>query len=260
MLTSEQIKLANQKGTVIDSPDGRINDENVPLTNKELAVKPSQTKSPDKVIISMEQLPTEDEKINEEVTEQVEEATKKINFNDFLDAAAIDKTPLVDKTTEKKKSVATKLETGLEEKSVENEPVIKEEEEKKQEVGVKTPTKTFKDKQGLQPRDVTGIPVELTEHFKNEMSRPAYEKIKPLIIERQQLLDSKKELEEKINKLKEGGPPDSYYEHPAGFILTPDYANGLQTVNQAQQFVNHWEGQFQKVKSGSATYNTLNYD
>jgi len=245
-LTKEQIELANKRGAAPESPDGRIND------NPSLPAKPAPRKEGEP-ITSMEQLPTEDDAPIEEVAEEA-----KPDFNDFLKAAAVDKTPLEDKTV--KEEPKAKLETGIKEEKEEEapaeEPVIKEvvKEQPKLKEFVKS-TKTE-----LQPRVVDDLPEELKGHFKDDMSRPAYEKLRPLILEHKTLKEQNGELTKKLDEYAKGGMPESYYEHPNAFVLTPDYLNGLQTVQTAQSIVNHWEQQFQKVKEGAAEYDQLVYD
>ena len=244
-LTPEQIALANQRGGAPESNDGRIN-ENAPVPQN----KPAPRKEGEP-ITSMEQLPKEDE--GKEIQEAPLEE-KKIDFNDFVKAAAIDKEPLVDETVKE----GDKLETGLEEQ-----PPVNEDELKK--VASQQAPKTLKEftkpsKPELQPRVVDDLPEELKVHFKDEMSRPAFEKIKPLILEHKTLKEQNAELAKKLENYAKGGLPESYYEHPNAFILTPDYLNGLQTVNTAQQIAQHWEKQFQDVKAGAAEYEQLFID
>src|SRR5215813_10727335 len=115
---------------------------------------------------------------------------------------------------------------------------------------VKPPVKTEeapklsrKDKvqQDLSTRNLEGIPDELQPHFKQEMSREAFDKITPLVKEHRALKAENEQLKTKVDALSKNALPDNYYEHPSGFILDSDYLATENNAALANQILNHWQ-------------------
>ena len=64
-------------------------------------------------------------------------------------------------------------------------------------------------------------------------------------------------------KLEQGGNkelPASYYEHPYGFTLSPDFATAQQEANEATAVLDHWREQLDAVRNGATEYTTLARD
>lgn len=94
------------------------------------------------------------------------------------------------------------------------------------------------------------------------MSNEAFNKLKPVYLEHKAL---KSQLEETNKKLEEAQKgivklPDNYYEHPQGFILTPDFMSAQSDVNRAEQVFNHWSSQLEKVREGAKEIELLGVD
>ena len=109
-------------------------------------------------------------------------------------------------------------------------------------------------------RDLTGLPEELVPHFQKDMSRAAFDKVKPIVLEHKSLKEQSIADKAEIEKLKKGGLPDSYYDNPVGFMLDPEYQKAEGLTYQAQAILNHWQQQFKKVRDGAVEYETLGYD
>ena len=114
--------------------------------------------------------------------------------------------------------------------------------------------------QDLSSRDLTGLPDDLQPHFQKDMSRAAFDKIKPLILEHKTLKDENTAQKTELERLRKGAIPDSYYDNPAGFVLDPAYINAESTAVQAQQILNHWQNQYKAIRDGATEFKTLGYD
>jgi hypothetical protein len=53
--------------------------------------------------------------------------------------------------------------------------------------------------------------------------------------------------------------PDSYYEHPQAFVLTPEYNDNIAVLNKASEIENYWAEQFAKIRQGD-TWRDLDMD
>lgn len=96
-------------------------------------------------------------------------------------------------------------------------------------------------------RDLTGIAEEDKQHFLR-MSTAAFNRLKPVYLE-------KAKVEEELGKTKEqlskaGQMPDSYYEHPAAFILDQEFQENTSNVKVASDIANHWQRQLALIDSG----------
>jgi len=104
-------------------------------------------------------------------------------------------------------------------------------------------------------RDYSGLPDDYVPLFKN-MSNAAFASLKPQIVE---YLTLKKENEELKRAKPNGELPQSYYEHPQGFALSPDYQASFRDLTLCRQIYDHWFEQLQNVKQGK-DWEDLNYD
>lgn len=100
-----------------------------------------------------------------------------------------------------------------------------------------------------QARDLTGIDAAHHDHFKR-MSNEAFAAMKSIYQERESL-------KAELTKAKEGKLPDSYYEHPDAYVLTPEFAQKAQASDMAAKVFQHWRTQLQNVRGGADTYQTL---
>ena len=111
-------------------------------------------------------------------------------------------------------------------------------------------------------RDFTDIPEEDKPLFER-MSNEAYAKLLPMYKE-SKVKDTKiNELTTKLTEAQSGKPPaipESYYEHPLAFALTPEYEQASQGLSDAQTVFNHYSRQLEAVRSGAAEYKSLTRD
>lgn len=105
-------------------------------------------------------------------------------------------------------------------------------------------------------RDYSDIPEEDKAIFKN-MSNEAFAKIKPMYLEQKKKDEELAAKNAEVVELKKGKIPDSYFEHPNAVVLTPEFEQASASVNYAAAIEKHWEEQFDKVKAGEATYQTI---
>lgn len=188
-------------------------------------------------------------------TETVKDEPKVPDYNDFLKAGNNEKF-----IPEKQKDI--NKETSEQETKTEDESL---------KAGIETSTehtvlsgkqltKAEKIAQDKKTRDTTGIPDELVPHLKDEMSRPAFDKVTPLLREVPVLKQQVTELTKQLENAKKGNIPDSYYEHPNGVVLTPDFVSASQRVNTSQQIADHWRQQYIDVRGGAAEVSNIGFD
>ena len=129
--------------------------------------------------------------------------------------------------------------------------------EKPEEVTPVVPSRTPSHKRQVTPRDYSDID-EADKVLFRDMSNDAFNKLKPLYLENKKL---KPELEA-VKKLvaQQSNIPANVYEHPDGYILTPQYRKAASDVNDAQLIFNHWQSQLQAIEEGKGTYTTLTRD
>lgn len=120
----------------------------------------------------------------------------------------------------------------------------------------------------LNARDYTGIDEVDVPVFK-KMGNEAFNKFKPLYVENKTIkteLESQKakikEVETSLETLRKDGPqlPESYLEHPNAFVLTPEFNQLGQNINQANAVINHWNEQIDAVSKGATEIQMLGYD
>lgn len=165
------------------------------------------------------------------------EEPKNTDFTDFLKVRddLVDEPKIIEKPEEKEPEVETvpKDETT---------PVVPVKEQHKQ----------------TDARDYSDLDESEAKIFR-AMSNEAFNKLKPAYIERKQLKTELADLKKKNEDLSKGivQIPDSYYEHPNGFVLTPEFETVSAKLSLSQQILNHWEQQAQKIAEGSTDYDML---
>lgn len=112
----------------------------------------------------------------------------------------------------------------------------------------------------LSSRDLTGLPEDLVPHFQKDMSRAAFDKIKPLIVEHKTLKEKSAAAEQELERLRKGAIPDSYYDNPNGFVLDPEYQKAEISVIQAQAVLQHWQNQYKAINDGATDYQLAQFD
>lgn len=109
--------------------------------------------------------------------------------------------------------------------------------------GDKQPDKTW--------RDYTGFDEKEAELLK-KTSGETFNWIRPKLLEARKLEEVIKNKDKEIADLRVGkvSVPDSYYEHPQGFVLTPDYNAASQNLNTAAFVLKHWQDQLVNIREG----------
>lgn len=110
-------------------------------------------------------------------------------------------------------------------------------------------------------RDYAGLTDDVVPLFK-AMSNDAFNKFKPLYLAHQEQTKKVTELETKLSDSQKGKTsiPESYYEHPLAFALTPEYETAANQVNETNTIFQHWSEQLKAVQNGAATFKTLARD
>lgn len=149
------------------------------------------------------------------------------DFSDFLSAKeGVD--------TQGKKKEKKKVEVKVEEKKSEEAQPIKKEEKKGNFV----------------PRDYTGFD-EKEKSFLKQTSNEAFSYLKPILIEHKRLGQTIAEKDKQIVDLKVGKQllPESYYEHPEGYIFSQDYNKAAGDLQIASNIQNHWQEQLANIQT-----------
>lgn len=173
---------------------------------------------------------TELKQKEEQRTELPEETGAGSDINDFL--AAKDGLAITPKAVEKKE--------------------VKQEEVKKLET---KPAEAVKEQVAAKPakveRDLTGFSDDEQKVLRG-MSNEAWSFVSPKLKEHQALAKTLSDKDKLIADLKVGKQmmPESYYEHPNAFTLTPEYNNSLQVLNIASAVQAHWKEQFVRIRQG----------
>lgn len=135
---------------------------------------------------------------------------------------------------------------------VEVKPEVKVESAKKPEVVAKVePVKVEEKNKNQTGRDYTGFNPEEIEAFKR-MSNDAFAYVRPRILENKKLSEVISAKDKEIANLKVGKQelPASYYEHPEGYMFSPEYE---EVAKQADVFSNvkqHWQQQLIRIHKG----------
>lgn len=206
------------------SPDGIID-----------AMKPSNNPPPPAVE------PRVDPKV--EVTPEVKVPDTKeeptVDFNEFLTVKA---TPV--KETPKTPVPDTKVET----------PETAKVKEPKLELKVELPPKVDLNQRDYSELDEQEIPL------LKKMSNEAFEYVKPKLKQLKEVQKTIAEKETELQKLREGRIPDSYYENPDAFVLTPEFQEVSANLSAAQTVTNHWKTQLNAIAEGADEVENLVLD
>jgi hypothetical protein len=108
-------------------------------------------------------------------------------------------------------------------------------------------------------RDLSDLDPDIAPVFK-QMSNEAFAKLKPIILEQKKLKEAMQAKEAEVAKLKEGRIPDSYYEHPEGYRLDPEFAEAAAAEDISAKIVKHWRDQLLAIRNGSSDYEHLYID
>lgn len=156
--------------------------------------------------------------------------SKPFDFNEFL--AAKDEPLIKEEPKKEVKKEEAKVETKKEVAPVTAKPEAK-----------KIPTTT--------ERDLTGFE-ENEQKVLRAMSNEAFDYIRPRLLENKKLGEVVRKKDEEIANLKVGKQimPESYYEHPEAFVLSPEYNTNIQLLNVAERIAQHWKAQFANIRKG----------
>lgn len=126
-----------------------------------------------------------------------------------------------------------------------------------------TQVQTQQQKPSTDGRDYSGFSEEETEHFKR-MGNDAFNYLKPRFLAskkmQEELNNTKKSLEEAQKNTNKSGIPDSIYQHPDAYILTPEFRQAAEDVNKAQQVAEHWRQQSIAIAKGAKEVHGLALD
>lgn len=177
-----------------------------------------------------------------------------INLEDFLEASG--RTPKPEDTPELNKDAKTTEDTTQDE-DLSTTPGA----DKTKTETISKSNRTVVPASQATSRDYEGIDEADRPLFK-QMSNDSFAKMKPMYLEHKQIKDNLAAKDTEINTLKEKtkGIPDNIYEHPAGYVLTPEFGKLSQMTSQAGAIQEHWRTQLNKVRGGAATYEYLGID
>lgn len=168
-------------------------------------------------------------------------------FENAIDAEKHDNIPVLPEldTKVKKEKTEKKEEVKTENKKVETK--LTPEELKKQ-----------RDEEKAK-RDYTGIDESLLPQVK-QMGNEFFNAVAPVLKEHKKLKEEAALKDSEIIKLKENKLPEDYFQHPKGYVLTPEFEAGVTTLTRAQQIAAHWQDQLTKLKEGEYTYQEIDMD
>lgn len=109
-------------------------------------------------------------------------------------------------------------------------------------------------------RDYTGFE-ETESAFLKRMSNDAFAWVKPQLLERKNLAKVLSNKDAEIANLKSGKAqlPDSYFEHPQGFVLAPEYNDAANQLQRSDYVMKHWQKQLVNIRQGG-NWQDLNFD
>lgn len=115
----------------------------------------------------------------------------------------------------------------------------------------KSPKEETIDDKEVSTRDFNGLEENEIPLLKR-MSNPAFNYVKPALLELKNKRESVKKLEAENASLKAGKVtlPDNYYEHPQAFVLTPEFGEISNNIRTLDSFQSHWERQLLNIKEG----------
>lgn len=83
-----------------------------------------------------------------------------------------------------------------------------------------------------------------------KMSNEAYAKLYPLYKEHKTLKPQLETQSKRIAELEKNALPANYYQHPNGFILSPEFNQLSEELQVSQVVENHWRTQLKKMEAG----------
>lgn len=100
-------------------------------------------------------------------------------------------------------------------------------------------------------RDYAGLPSEEADLLKH-VSNQAFNYLKPVLLEKKKLGEVIAAKDKEIVNLKSGKQmmPDSYFEHPQAFVLSPEYNEASNTINTLTFVQTHWKQQMARIRKG----------
>ena len=93
-----------------------------------------------------------------------------------------------------------------------------------------------------------------------QMSNDAFNKLKPIVLAHKKAQDELNARNARIAELEKGRIPESYYEHPQGYVLSPEFIQASEEFNSAQRLHDHWKKQLVAVREGAATYKDIAFN
>jgi hypothetical protein len=194
--------------------------------------------------------------IDEEVAQPVADVTIPATVPESVETTVDDTKPevVIDFSDFSKGEITSKVEKPIAEEDKEEVKEPAKVDDKAAPVEKPVPLDTNK-KKVTTLRDYSDIPVEVKPLFER-MSNEAFNHFKPLLKEHETLQKKIKDLEENPPRPKDA-LPENYYEHQNGFILSPEYIQYANSVNEAQSVVEHWKSQLDSVREGAKTYQGL---
>lgn len=98
-------------------------------------------------------------------------------------------------------------------------------------------------------RDLSDFPEEYHPHLK-QMSNEAFAFIKPQLIARLKQAEIDKAKDDELQRLRTGALPNTYYEHPQAYLLSPTYKQMVVDENFYNNVLSHLNSQLEKVENG----------
>lgn len=130
-------------------------------------------------------------------------------------------------------------------------PEVKVESAKKPEVKQEVAIKPAEDKSKNVQRDYSGFTEEETRALKG-MSNEAFSYVKPRLLENKKLAETISGKDKEIANLKVGKQelPASYYEHPEGYMFSPEYEEVAKQADVFSAVKQHWQQQLIRIHKG----------
>jgi len=179
---------------------------------------------------------------------EVTSTEPEINFDSF---GAVKDMPEMSKEKEPVKEVEAEVVPASE--------VKKEEIVAKPAAEVKAAGQPVIGKKGAIARDYSGLPENVVPLFKT-MGNDAFNTLKPFYLEATKAQAELAELKKNPPIAQAGGIPETYYEHPEAYTLTPEYNQAATAANEAQLVLEHWREQLDNVRQGATDFVTLQRD
>ena len=98
-------------------------------------------------------------------------------------------------------------------------------------------------------RDYSGIDEGDVPEFK-KMGNDAFAKMKPIYLRHKEFTTKEQQYQAQITQLKNNGVPQSYYQHPKAYVLSPQYGQIAKNTQLAQAIQEHWTQQLVNIRRG----------